>query len=301
MGRSQRTRRTIPAEARAYRHPASPRRPTNRGRSAGGRRHRHLDRRSARDVFALDDRGGRRQFSDWSPDDSRIVFSSARNGGGIFSRPAVGTGQEQILVRGAEWRTSTWTRRWPAGLRAAARGTGRRDGDVPGGTPAGAAAREQPVVLRPPAPGDLPDGRWLAYHSTESGNREVYVRPFPNVGRPPMAGVERWRLLPDVVPGRAVAVLHRGSRTDQTRAAHRTAISWWSIQTRPAFASAPPERLFQLREYVSPNPLGREHRRQRRPLPDAEGRRRRVVRASATRSASCSTGSRTCRRASPSR
>jgi eukaryotic-like serine/threonine-protein kinase len=26
-----------------------------------------------------------------------------------------------------------------------------------------------------------PDGRWLAYVSDESGNREVYVRPFPGV------------------------------------------------------------------------------------------------------------------------
>ena len=26
-----------------------------------------------------------------------------------------------------------------------------------------------------------PDGRWLAYESNESGQREVYVRPFPNV------------------------------------------------------------------------------------------------------------------------
>jgi len=25
-----------------------------------------------------------------------------------------------------------------------------------------------------------PDGRWLAYHSTESGRSEVYVRPFPS-------------------------------------------------------------------------------------------------------------------------
>ena len=26
-----------------------------------------------------------------------------------------------------------------------------------------------------------PDGRWLAYESTESRRLEVYVRPFPNV------------------------------------------------------------------------------------------------------------------------
>ena len=30
-------------------------------------------------------------------------------------------------------------------------------------------------------PSVSPDGRWMAYTSDESGEREVYVRPFPNV------------------------------------------------------------------------------------------------------------------------
>jgi eukaryotic-like serine/threonine-protein kinase len=32
------------------------------------------------------------------------------------------------------------------------------------------------------APAFSPDGRWLAYESNESGNYEVYVRPFPGPG-----------------------------------------------------------------------------------------------------------------------
>ena len=34
-----------------------------------------------------------------------------------------------------------------------------------------------------------PDGRWIAYDSDESGQREIYVRPFPNVsgGRFPIS------------------------------------------------------------------------------------------------------------------
>ena len=28
-----------------------------------------------------------------------------------------------------------------------------------------------------------PDGKWLAYHSDESGRSEVYVQPFPDLGR----------------------------------------------------------------------------------------------------------------------
>ena len=30
-------------------------------------------------------------------------------------------------------------------------------------------------------PNVSPDGRWLAYTSDESGQRQVFVRPFPNV------------------------------------------------------------------------------------------------------------------------
>ncbi len=33
------------------------------------------------------------------------------------------------------------------------------------------------------SPALSPDGRWLAYVSTESGRREVYVRPFPDAER----------------------------------------------------------------------------------------------------------------------
>jgi eukaryotic-like serine/threonine-protein kinase len=31
-------------------------------------------------------------------------------------------------------------------------------------------------------PAFSPDGRWIAYHSNESGSFEVYVRPFPGPG-----------------------------------------------------------------------------------------------------------------------
>ena len=31
------------------------------------------------------------------------------------------------------------------------------------------------------APAQSPDGRWLAYQSDESGQPEIYVKPFPNV------------------------------------------------------------------------------------------------------------------------
>ena len=44
--------------------------------------------------------------------------------------------------------------------------------------------RVQPLVQTPfnELNGDIsPDGRWLAYQSDESGQREIYARPFPDV------------------------------------------------------------------------------------------------------------------------
>jgi dipeptidyl aminopeptidase/acylaminoacyl peptidase len=37
------------------------------------------------------------------------------------------------------------------------------------------------------APAFSPDGRWIVYHSDESGRQEVYVRPFPGPG-------PKWRI-----------------------------------------------------------------------------------------------------------
>ena len=37
-----------------------------------------------------------------------------------------------------------------------------------------------------------PDGQWLAYESNDSGQPQVFVRPFPDVNRG-RSGVHRWR------------------------------------------------------------------------------------------------------------
>ena len=50
---------------------------------------------------------------------------------------------------------------------------------------AGPARRESEPLLQTPFDernaAISPDGRWMAYDSTESGQSQIYVRPFPNV------------------------------------------------------------------------------------------------------------------------
>jgi serine/threonine-protein kinase len=47
--------------------------------------------------------------------------------------------------------------------------------------PGNTAEGEDIVLPNAWSPEISPDGRWLAYQSTESGRDEIYVRPFPNV------------------------------------------------------------------------------------------------------------------------
>jgi len=47
---------------------------------------------------------------------------------------------------------------------------------------AGHSERILPGNFNETAPALSPDGRWLAYQSTETGRAEVYVRPYPELG-----------------------------------------------------------------------------------------------------------------------
>jgi serine/threonine-protein kinase len=118
----------------------------------------------------------------WSSDGSRIVFRSGRDGGGLFSQRADGTGiAERVIASSRGAAAFGWT----------ADGTLLIDENQPQG-PAG--VRDIRIV-KPDStvttllgadyvenrPALSPDKRWLAYQSNESGRDEIYVRPFPHV------------------------------------------------------------------------------------------------------------------------
>jgi eukaryotic-like serine/threonine-protein kinase len=144
----------------------------------------------SRDIWILDvARGSSTRFtfdpaSDetpaWSPDGKNIAFSSTRGGqAGLYIKPADGSGEERLLLKTDEPKqVERWT----------------KDGRFLLFTSAGPKTSLDTWAL--PFPGEAkpvsllqtrseesrarvsPDGRWLAYRSTESGASEVYVRPF---------------------------------------------------------------------------------------------------------------------------
>ena len=123
------------------------------------------------------------RFPRWSPDGRYVVFGSIGNG--MTYARADGASQPQALTQSKilqypgsfspdgkrmafEEQRGTQSQIWTVPVQD-------QDGQLKAGTPElflkdGSTER---------APSFSPDGRWLAYHSNESGTNEVYVRAFP--------------------------------------------------------------------------------------------------------------------------
>jgi hypothetical protein len=88
-----------------------------------------------------------------------------------------------------------------------------------------------------------PDGRWLAYQSNESGQNQIYVRPFPDVNS------GRWQVSPS--GGTHPAWARSGRELFYRDAAG--ALTTVSIQTTPAFSAGNPTKLFDTRYHSALN------------------------------------------------
>src|SRR5690606_10623028 len=120
----------------------------------------------------------------WSPDGTLIAFRSDRDGGGLFVRTADGSSDARRLTSaGGNFHIPyAFT---PDGRHVLF--THFRDYTDQDVLSVGIdGGRESAVLAEPFAesrPALSPDGRWLLYQSDESGRFEVYMRPFPDVGR----------------------------------------------------------------------------------------------------------------------
>ena len=117
----------------------------------------------------------------WTPDSRRIIFSSNRaSPGNLYWQSADGTGSPERLTESPNFQFPAAVSRDGKWLVFTETTTARNVMLLPLDS-----VRQALSLVNTPfieQNGDLsPDGRWLAYESDQSGQFQIYVRPFPQV------------------------------------------------------------------------------------------------------------------------
>ena len=119
----------------------------------------------------------------WTPDGRRLIFASQREGAqNLFWQAADGTGAVERLTRSPNVQYSTGVS--PDGTRLIFTETAPTTGEDVMQVEMTGSRTVTPLVQSPFAERNgivSPDGRWLAYEANDSGQFEIYVRPYPAV------------------------------------------------------------------------------------------------------------------------
>jgi serine/threonine protein kinase/dipeptidyl aminopeptidase/acylaminoacyl peptidase len=120
----------------------------------------------------------------WSPDGSRIVFTSDRKGVyDLYQKPVTGAGSENLLLATSQNKAPVdWS---PDGRFILYRSPGPATGFDLWAVPVDGEPKPFPVVQTDFEERDgqfSPDGKWIAYQTNESGRVEIVVQPFRGPG-----------------------------------------------------------------------------------------------------------------------
>ena len=121
---------------------------------------------------------GLESFPVWEPGGKRIAYN--RQGAGVFIRAADGTGEESILSKA---NVLQFAQSFTSDAKTLVITQQNATNDLAVISTDG-VGKATPLVATSFIEGLAeisPDGRWLVYQSDESGQDQIYVRPFPNV------------------------------------------------------------------------------------------------------------------------
>jgi Tol biopolymer transport system component len=180
----------------------------------------------------------------WSPDGSKIIFLSNRDGApGLYQKATNGAGGDELLFKGEGLAVNQWSRDG----RFVIFGMGDpKTGNDLWLMPIG--GEQKPIGWNRAAFSETggrisPDGRWAAYRSNESGANEVYVQPFsPTADSGTSASAGKW-------------MVSRGSlgmarwRDDSKELYYLTTdarVMSVAVSTASTFQAGPPAFLFQV-------------------------------------------------------
>jgi serine/threonine-protein kinase len=179
-------------------------------------------------------------FPVWTPNGRRIVFDSGRVGEGhnLFWKAADGTGQAERLTTSPSNQTAHSFS--PDGKRLVFGDTATTKMQV--------LSMEGERTSQPLFQSQFtedkgmisPDGHWIAYASNESGQLEVYVRPFPNVEEGKLQISSDGGTEPVWAPQGQELFYRNGE-----------AMMKVGIKTEPTFTAGSPEVLFTGRHTIS--------------------------------------------------
>ena len=173
----------------------------------------------------------------WSPDGSRIAFSSSRKGpSDLYLKSAGGTAPETILLESdGDKFPDDWSPNGRFLLYENVSATGKWDLWA---LPMTGERKPFPVTQTSFREGHgrfSPDGRLIAYLSDESGRSEVYVQAFPQAA-------ERWQ----VSTGGANRPLWRRDGKELFYLSADNQLMSVRIETRPVFTATAPRPLFRV-------------------------------------------------------
>ena len=177
----------------------------------------------------------------WGPGPGDVTFLSDRDGNlDVWAKAADGTGEPRLILDFEESiATMEWSpdQEWMVIRTVGPRGV-EANRDLYAFRP---GTDDEPVpLLADPGydemyPAISPDGRWIAYQTTETDRHEIYVRPFPDVSG------GRWQISVD--GGRNPQWAHSGRELFFQGPNREMMVV--GIDTSDGFRAGPPRRLFE--------------------------------------------------------